>query len=109
MNLLSKFLTLIASQLTAVAAEVCTAALSALDLRVHAAAHPRLGTVDHLSLHPLGETAALQDAAAVARSLGAALSSHPHCLPVYYYGAAHCTGRRLADVRRALGMWERVP
>ena len=43
---------------------------------------------------------ALQQAALCARDIGTALSRH---CPVYFYGAAHPSGRALADVRRSLG------
>ena len=44
----------------------------------------------------------LDEASTCARAIGARLSAEVG-LPVYYYGAAHGTGRRLADVRRSLG------
>ena len=40
-------------QLAAAAVALARAAVAALDLRAHAATHPRLGTVDHISCHPL--------------------------------------------------------
>ncbi len=46
------------------------AALETIDLRSHAASHPRLGVVDHISCHPLGRDAALTAAAETARSIG---------------------------------------
>ena len=83
-----------------------------LDLRSHATSHPRLGVVDHISVHALppggGATRdapaeAHGAAAALALRLGGALAGPPSPLPVYYYGAASREGRALADVRRALG------
>lgn len=97
-----------ALQLTAAVLAVAEAALSALDLRSHAADHPRLGVLDHVSLHPLGQQATLQQAADAATSLGQQLAAAPFGLPVYYYGAAHPAGRRLAEIRRQLGEQQRL-
>ncbi len=83
--------------------QLATKALECLDLRRHAATHPRLGVADHISCHPLSGAASLEDAAALARSIAQQLSSGPHQLPVYLYGSASREGRRLADVRRQLG------
>jgi len=47
--------------------------------------------------------AALQMAARLAGSIGQRLAGGAAQLPVYYYGAAHPEGRRLAEVRRQLG------
>jgi glutamate formiminotransferase len=90
-------------QLAAAVLSVAEAALTALDLRNHAADHPRLGVLDHVSLHPLGQQATLQQAAEAATCLGQQLAAAPFMLPVYYYGAAQPTGRRLAEIRRQLG------
>ena len=49
------------------------AALALLDLRQHAASHPRLGTVDHISVQPAGHMATLDAAADVARAIGVLL------------------------------------
>lgn len=146
-------------QLASAVAAVSDAALAAIDLRRHDATHPRLGALDHVSVHPVpegldlgpavtttaadgsstsrfsaealagaaaaaaaaGERAAsgahasssgggsgssssgLQEAAALARSIGARLAAGSPPLPVYLYGSAHPEGRRLADIRRQLG------
>jgi glutamate formiminotransferase len=60
-----------ALQLAGAALLLARAALAVLDLRQHAATHPRLGTVDHISCHPLGAQAVLQSAAEAARLIGA--------------------------------------
>ncbi|KXZ48167.1 hypothetical protein GPECTOR_30g263 [Gonium pectorale] len=41
-------------RLTAAVVRLSRAALALLDMRTHEARHPRLGVVDHISLHPLG-------------------------------------------------------
>jgi glutamate formiminotransferase len=83
-----------------------------LDLRAHATSHPRLGVVDHISVHALppgggasrdASSDAHDAAAALAVRLGGALASPPAPLPVYYYGGASAQRRGLADVRRSLG------
>ncbi len=110
------------------------AALQRLDLRRHVATHPRLGAVDHISLHPVPAPAArpgddngatgqaatttnptleeaprgMAQAVAAARRVAERLSQEPWRLPVYLYGFAHPSGpqRQLADVRRALGYFK---
>lgn len=82
------------------------AALALVDLQRHAATHPRLGAVDHISCHPLADAggAPLQAAALVARSVARQLGSAG--LPVYTYGAAHQHQRPLDDIRRQLGYFK---
>ena len=53
------------------------AALALLDLRHHVASHPRLGTVDHISVQPAGPGATLDAAADVARAIGVLLMERP--------------------------------
>ncbi|CAM9244451.1 unnamed protein product [Ascophyllum nodosum] len=72
-------------------------ALRSIDLREHEASHPRVGVVDHISVHPLGmgaEDAARKAGMTIARSLGA------EGLPVLLYGDLK-SGRGLAEVRRS--------
>ncbi len=90
-------------QLAATVHAVAQQALQSIDLTGHTAQHPRLGVLDHVSLHPLGPQASLSLAAQAAVTIGQQLSQPPLQLPVYYYGAAHPAGRRLAEVRRQLG------
>jgi glutamate formiminotransferase len=84
--------------------EAVEAALESLDLRQHCGSHPRLGAVDHISLHPLGGVA-LQDVAPTARAIAQAIGSN-FKVPVFLYGAAHATGRPLDELRRALGYFK---
>lgn len=81
------------------------------DLRSHAGRHPRLGLLDHVSVHCLtgdgddeggGDEARLGDAGSLAHHIGATLARQ-HRLPVFFYGAASASGARLDDVRRRLG------
>ena len=71
-----------------------------VDLRLHAASHPRLGALDHVLVSPLG-AAALGEAAAAARGCAEAIAARG--VPVAAYGALAEPVARLADVRRALG------
>jgi glutamate formiminotransferase len=90
---------------------LCGVALQQLDLRLHDATHPRLGVVDHVSVHSvlaestdphdsLAASAALECAAALAVNIGISLSG---MLPVYFYGAALESKEPLDQVRRSLG------
>ena len=86
------------SQLESATCTIAERAVSLIDLRGHAATHPRLGACDHISVHPLSGT--LEAAAKCARSIGSNLAP---LLPVYLYGGAHREGRGLAEIRRNLG------
>jgi glutamate formiminotransferase len=90
-------------QLAQAAVRIALEALGRLDLRSHTATHPRLGVADHISCHPLGDGAALEDAAALAKAIAVQLATGPHQLPVYLYGSASNSNRSLAEVRRQLG------
>ena len=90
-------------QLTEAVSDVAVQALAAIDLSTHLATHPRLGSVDHISCHPIGQDATIQEAAALAHHIGAQLSTGTASLPVYYYGAASKQGHSLAHIRRQLG------
>ena len=59
-----------APQLASAAVRLARAAIELLDLRQHAASHPRLGVVDHISLQPAGLDSPPQAAAEVARAIG---------------------------------------
>lgn len=75
--------------------EISRHALGNIDLREHIASHPRVGVVDHVSVHALGlgaEDATRQAGMTIARSLGA------EGLPVLLYGELK-NGRSLAEVR----------
>jgi len=93
-------------QVATTASRVAKAAIAAIDLRCHKATHPRLGTVDHISCHPLApdnNMSHMQEAASMAHLIGAAIGSEPSAAPVFYYGAAHPQGRQLEDLRRSFG------
>ncbi|CAM9610451.1 unnamed protein product, partial [Laminaria digitata] len=75
--------------------EISRRALLAIDLRMHEASHPRIGVVDHVSVHPLGKGGhKLAHEAGVA--IGKALSEEEG-LPVLLYGDLN-NGRGLAEV-----------
>lgn len=50
------------------------ASFDAIDLESHSGSHPRLGVVDHICFHPLGQTS-LDQVAAIARSLAVDIGS----------------------------------
>jgi glutamate formiminotransferase len=72
-------------------------ALDHIDLRRHEGVHPRVGALDVLPFVPLHDLT-LEDAVQSARRTGEALRALG--VPVYFYGAAASTPRRLADLRK---------
>lgn len=84
-------------EVAAAAIDASLAALDRIDMRAHSGTHPTLGAVDHVSVHPLGETP-MAVAAEVALEVAARLSAR---LPIMLYGAARPDGRSLAETRRA--------
>ncbi|KAJ3696000.1 hypothetical protein LUZ60_001377 [Juncus effusus] len=76
-------------------------ALEKIDLTSHCGAHPRLGVVDHIVFHPLGETK-LDQVAELCRSMAAEIGKKLQ-LPIYLYGAAHPEGKTLEIIRKELG------
>lgn len=89
-------------ELAASACRVACHALQHLDLQEHHASHPRLGSVDHISCHPMEQPAQLQAATSLAQEIGEVLASRCN-VPVFFYGAASPSNVQLADVRRAAG------
>ena len=88
--------------------QLSLAAIRNIDLRKHLALHPRLGSADHISIHPLMSPhndikLGLKEAAECALSVGHGLKT---ACPVYFYGSAHQQGRRLAEIRRSLGYFK---
>lgn len=61
-----------------------------MDLRAHAATHPRLGTVDHILCSPLGSADA-QAAARAAHAVAGRLAEGPPPVPVYLCAPAALT------------------
>jgi glutamate formiminotransferase len=93
-------------QLTSAVLSVARCALDMVDMTQHIATHPRLGSVDHVSCHPVGPDATLEAAAQLALAIAGRLSSPPMALPVYLYGHASPCGATLAAIRRRLGVWD---
>lgn len=80
------------------AMSVINEALKSIDMTMHSdATHPRLGVVDHVSLHPLGGTP-LEAAREVALQIGKEVGTK-WPVPVLLYGA--CNNKPLAEVRRS--------
>ena len=86
--------------------------LRLIDFRTHAASHPRLGAVDHVSCHPAwhdgdpAESRGMEGAELVALAIAEALAAGPPAVPVYLYGRASPAGKPLAQVRRELGYFD---
>ncbi|XVE49858.1 hypothetical protein DITRI_Ditri01bG0116300 [Diplodiscus trichospermus] len=79
------------------------AAYGAINLELHSGAHPRLGVVDDIVLHPLGRSS-LDEAAWLAKAIAADIGNRFQ-VPVFLYGAAHPTGKALDTIRRELGYY----
>ena len=90
-----------AEPLGAAATALAERALSLVDLRDHAATHPRCGVVDHISCHAVGDADA-SVAVSLARGIGARVGDR-FGVPVLLYGAASAKGAELADLRRRHG------
>ncbi|XWS68591.1 hypothetical protein CRYUN_Cryun04dG0103700 [Craigia yunnanensis] len=79
------------------------AAYGSINLELHSGAHPRLGVVDDIVLHPLARSS-LDEAAWLAKAVAADIGNRFQ-VPVFLYGAAHPTGKALDTIRRELGYY----
>ncbi|CAN6304445.1 unnamed protein product [Urochloa humidicola] len=79
------------------------AALSTINLESQSGAHPRIGVVDDLSFHPLGQ-ATMEDAASLAKQVASDIGNDLQ-VPVFLYAAAHPTGKSAGAIRRELGYY----
>ena len=70
------------------------------------AAHPRLGAVDLLPVHPVTQDVSLAECGASARNIAVALNNRVPGSAFFFYGGADPAGRRLATRRRELGWFE---
>ncbi|XP_043690344.1 formimidoyltransferase-cyclodeaminase-like isoform X1 [Telopea speciosissima] len=80
------------------------AAFESIDLESHLGSHPRLGVVDHICFHPLGQTS-LDQVAQLAKVVAAYIGTELQ-VPTFLYGAAHKEGRKLDSIRRELGYFK---
>jgi glutamate formiminotransferase len=93
------------SQMSRNVCQLATTAAAVLPgLQHHEAAHPRLGIIDHISVHPLGPACDLNDASTFVRSTAEALSLALPDLPIILYGEVSSNDRLLRDIRLACGM-----
>jgi glutamate formiminotransferase len=91
----------------AAALALARAVFERVDMREHRGIHPRLGALDVLPFVPLrGLT--LDDAAAVARAVGARLAAD-YQVPVYLYGAAAAAPERRSLLAVRAGQYEGLP
>ncbi|KAK3265890.1 hypothetical protein CYMTET_25456 [Cymbomonas tetramitiformis] len=81
------------------------AALTKIDLQSHEASHPRLGSVDHISCSPLCTSVPIEQAVELAHQIGRHVGSD-FKVPVYTYGSANSSARKLADIRRQFGYFD---
>ena len=87
-----------APQIRAAARSLFETAIQRIDLRRHRGEHPRIGAFDVLPIVPLGETT-MEEAAGVARSLAEEIGAEGS-VPVFLYGKAEGSGRRLPQIRQ---------
>ncbi|XP_062215260.1 uncharacterized protein LOC133915892 [Phragmites australis] len=79
------------------------AAFSTINLESQSGAHPRIGVIDDLSFHPLGQ-ATMEGAAWLAKLVASEISNDLQ-VPVFLYAAAHPTGKSVGAIRRDLGYY----
>ncbi|WVZ59727.1 hypothetical protein U9M48_009834 [Paspalum notatum var. saurae] len=79
------------------------AAFSTINLELHSGAHPRMGVIDDLSFHPLGQ-ATMGDAVWLAKLVASDIGNDLQ-VPVFLYAAAHPTGKSVGAIRRELGYY----
>ena len=77
------------------AVSMCEHALQHVDLTEHEATHPRIGVVDHISVHPLLGISLGALGEQVRGELGGSIGAELD-LPVLLYGSAHPDGKSLA-------------
>lgn len=78
--------------------DICRRALRVIDLQMHEASHPRIGVVDHVSVHPLGPQQ--DETRLIAREVGMVIAKalgEEEGVPVLLYGDLK-EGRGLAEV-----------
>lgn len=79
------------------------AAYQHINLELQSGAHPRLGVVDDILVHPLAR-ASLDEAAWLSRSISKEIGNRFQ-VPIFLYAAAHPTGKALDTIRRELGYY----
>ncbi|AQK64367.1 uncharacterized LOC100191169 [Zea mays] len=95
--------TVVHSPIRKVLLAMIEAAFSSIDLESQSGAHPRIGVVDDLSFHPVGQ-ATIEDAASLARQVASDIACIA-AVPVFLYAAAHPAGKSVGAVRRELGYY----
>eukprot|EP00892_Ulva_mutabilis_P006410 jgi/Ulvmu1/4140/UM019_0119.1 len=91
------------AQLSECVAALAKEAASRISLRDHVASHPRLGVVDHVACHHLGQPHQAASARSTALRVAASISEALPTLPIILYGDASPEQQQLRDVRRACG------
>lgn len=90
-------------QLSDCVTAIATEAAKWISLRDHVATHPRLGVLDHIACHHLGQPHQAESARSAACRIAAGVSRQLPSLPVILYGDASPQKLRLQDIRRACG------
>jgi glutamate formiminotransferase len=85
----------------------CTEAFRAVDYSQHHGTHPALGSIDHICFSPLAGKP-LEETKELAEDFGKTFAEY-FDTPVFAYGAASSTQKRLRDIRKSLGYFDIVP
>lgn len=103
-NNISKLNHSVSSPITNVLKKMVDAALDTLSLESHQGAHPRIGIIDDLSFHPLGE-AKMEDAAQLAKDVASDIAASN--VPVFLYAEAHPARKTPGAVRHDFGYYNK--
>ena len=77
-------------------------AFKEINFNEHIGCHPTLGSLDHICISPLGDNSSIEEVARFSQQFAIEYSNY-HKIPVFCYGKASYTGRKLKDIRKSLG------
>ncbi|GMY32428.1 glutamate formimidoyltransferase [Fagus crenata] len=80
------------------------AAFGAINFELHTGNYPRLGVVDDILIHPLGQ-ASLNEAVWLAKAIAADIGNQFQ-VPIFLYNEAHPTKKALTTIRHELGYYK---
>ena len=77
-------------------------AFKEINFNEHIGCHPTLGSLDHICISALGDSTSIDEVARFSQQFANEYSSY-HRIPVFCYGKASSTSRKLKDIRKSLG------